>query len=411
MSINNVQAVSDALKYINGVEIEDKSSSVLQDVKNSIFNPISVGFGGLQVVTGVKDITKASSVKEAFEVLKSGTFAMEEATFENSIKYFQDLAAPKPVTTAVAEAGANTGFFATIKSGLSKAFNLIPGSSCLKSGWEQFGNTGLGKVVKGSGASMVAVLEGVIGLVTEVVPAFMEGGFESGIKQLGKTTLKATGAGLGWAGGSVAGRAVGGAIGTVLGGPAGTAIGCLIGGFIGSVAGSVVGAGVAKKITGKSEVEILRDQKIDEQAQMIAQDKDAMKELNELVIQKVLDDEALGETSKDTEIMVNHLTEGAYSVNQNAPSCNQNLYKQADELHQTLNSNPDFSQQQIKKQAITNANYFEEMAERIAKGDTSMYNISDEKLNSVFHASNPSSSSNSTSVFDQRKKEVVNYYG
>ncbi|HIT55217.1 TPA: hypothetical protein IAA92_03055, partial [Candidatus Galligastranaerophilus intestinigallinarum] len=49
MSINNVSNVSDALKYVSGMEVSTKERSILSDAKDSIFNPITLVFGGLEV--------------------------------------------------------------------------------------------------------------------------------------------------------------------------------------------------------------------------------------------------------------------------------------------------------------------------------------------------------------------------
>ena len=45
MSINNVSAVSDALKYVNGMEVQKQGTNIVSDVKDSLFNPIILLFG------------------------------------------------------------------------------------------------------------------------------------------------------------------------------------------------------------------------------------------------------------------------------------------------------------------------------------------------------------------------------
>lgn len=53
MSINNVSAVSDALKYVNGMEVQKQGTNIVSDVKDSLFNPISLLFGANEVKNNI----------------------------------------------------------------------------------------------------------------------------------------------------------------------------------------------------------------------------------------------------------------------------------------------------------------------------------------------------------------------
>lgn len=70
MSINNVSNVSDALKYVSGMEVSTKERSILSDAKDSIFNPITLVFGGLEVNSSLKNNLDAKNIKDVFEKVK-----------------------------------------------------------------------------------------------------------------------------------------------------------------------------------------------------------------------------------------------------------------------------------------------------------------------------------------------------
>ncbi len=430
MSINNVSNVSDALKYVSGMEVSTKERSILSDAKDSIFNPITLVFGGLEVNSSLKNNLDAKNIKDVFEKVKNvGTIEMGQKvgtslrstsiseqwsnTISNIIKKADDKAAEK-VAKAAAKEGTETaskGVFSTIKSGLSKAgsaisgvISKIPGASKIKEGLTWLGNTKVGKLAKGTGAVGMMAIEGVIGLVTEVIPAFAQGGFDSGMKQLGKTGLKTVATGAGWVGGTAAATALGAAIGSIFPG-VGTVIGGAIGTFIGGMLGSTVANGIASKIVGKSEVEILQDEQFEEAAAQVAQDNNAMNELNQLVTAQVQAEIANGTADEDTEKMAELINTGALTTTSTA-----NLYTTP---LNTQTTTPETNNTQANPNAATtnaqNTNYWTEMANKAASGDTSIYNISDEKLESVFSTPNTSSTTTNTTA-EEETTEGVNYF-
>lgn len=441
MSINNVSNVSDALKYVSGMEVSTKERSILSDAKDSIFNPITLVFGGLEVNSSLKNNLDAKNIKDVFEKVKNvGTIEMGQKvgtslrstnvgeqwsnTISNIIKKADDKVAEKAAkaaakstaseaaetaltttTTKEAAKGASKGFFGTIKSGLSKAgsaissvVSKIPGASKVKEGLSWLSNTKVGKLAKGTGAVGMMAIEGVLGLVTEVIPAFAQGGFDSGMKQLGKTAVKTVATGAGWVGGTAAATAIGAAIGSIFPG-VGTVIGGAIGTFIGGMLGSTVANGIASKIVGKSEVEILQDEQFEEAATQVAQDNNAMNELNQLVTAQVQTEIANGTADEDTEKMAALLNSGAFNTTSSAT----NPYVTTDVEPQTTQTTT-----QGTNTSATNSNYWAQMAEKAANGDTSIYNISDEKLESVF--STPNTSSTTSSSSEENTDKEINYF-
>lgn len=441
MSINNVSNVSDALKYVSGMEVSTKERSILSDAKDSIFNPITLVFGGLEVNSSLKNNLDAKNIKDVFEKVKNvGTIEMGQKvgtslrstnvgeqwsnTISNIIKKADDKVAEKAAkaaakstaseaaetaltttTTKEAAKGASKGFFGTIKSGLSKAgsaissvVSKIPGASKVKEGLSWLSNTKVGKLAKGTGAVGMMAIEGVLGLVTEVIPAFAQGGFDSGMKQLGKTAVKTVATGAGWVGGTAAATAIGAAIGSIFPG-VGTVIGGAIGTFIGGMLGSTVANGIASKIVGKSEVEILQDEQFEEAATQVAQDNNAMNELNQLVTAQVQTEIANGTADEDTEKMAALLNSGAFNTTSSAT----NPYVTTDVEPQTTQTTT-----QGTNTSASNSNYWAQMAEKAANGDTSIYNISDEKLESVF--STPNTSSTTSSSSEENTDKEINYF-
>lgn len=333
MSINNVSAVSDAIKYLNGVEISPKKNSIVKDAASSVFNPIQGGFAAWQVGGALKSNTGVAKLKElpaAIKNLKSiekgstirdalrSTSLKDQFvhTFNNTVKSAEKKVAEKAAEKA-ASAGAKKGILSTIKSSISKLgksagklLSKIPGANKVSSAFTKFGGTKVGKFLKGGGAVFTAIMDGAIELGTNVIPAFKKGGFGAGMKQIAKSGAKVAASACGWAGGTCAATAIGAAIGSVFPG-VGTIIGGAVGTAIGGILGSSICGGIMNKIVGKSEVEKIEEKETEAQAQQIASDSASMQELNSLVAQKVQEDIQSGNTNEDTEKMLAILQSGA----------------------------------------------------------------------------------------------------
>ena len=269
MSINNVSMVSDALKYVNGMEVKPQETNIVNDVKESVFSPFSILFGGVEVSGALKDTFQVSKLKELPSAIKAtgtvemgGTIAGKalrstklSEQLSAAYKQTETLANAKAAKKAAkaAESAGKTGVFASIKNAFSTAKNAVTGAaksaataigktapgSAVKSVLTKFGQTTagtalksagskVGTMIKGTGAVGMMALEGIVGFVTEVIPAFQMGGIDSGVKQLGKTAVKTAGSGLGWAAGSTVGTAIGSGIGSIFPG-----VGTVSGGDVG----------------------------------------------------------------------------------------------------------------------------------------------------------------------------------
>ena len=171
-----------------------------------------------------------------------------------------------------------------------------------------------GKIAQKSGMIIDLAVEGVTQIFTEIIPAFKNGGVESGVKQIGKSGAQVAASVGGWAAGAKAGAAAGAAIGSIFPG-AGTAIGGAIGGILGGLLGSSLLTGIAKKITGKSENEIIQEEQAQQEATLIANDATSMQQLENAVMQEIQLDMQDGELSEDSQKMLEYLNSGALTTN------------------------------------------------------------------------------------------------
>ena len=401
MTVNNVNAVADGLKYVNGLEVCPEQTSIVQDVKGSIFNPVTLIFGGVEATNAVKLATDSKKLKDIpknwgklkdIKAVKPSE-AFSTANIKDALKsQYDDIAkmASEKAAKKAAEEGTKKGIFSSIKSGFKKLTSGIgtwfKGTSIGGKITSKISSSPLcgkiGKLFKGTGAVGIMAFEGIIGVFTDIIPAFKAGGVKSGLKQTGKTALNVAGSGAGWAAGSWIGGAIGGVVGSIFPG-AGNVIGAAVGKFLGGMVGSIIGGGLAKKVTGKSEVEKIQEQEVQKQAQTVAQDPTAMNELNALVAQQVQTDIANGNVTKDTEKMAEYLNSGSYNVS----------FQGNGQMGYTT---PTIS---------TNPSYWNQVAQQAQSGNTSIYNISNEKLDSLFKQ--PGQVTTNPVV---QQQEPINYY-
>lgn len=178
--------------------------------------------------------------KTAAEVSAAGAQAGEKV-LADAAKVSSEAAARGATATAAGTGKAATGF-------LGKTFNW--GKEALKKG----------------GYKMMFGLDLAIEGLTNIYPAFRDGGAGEGFKQLGKSAIHALGTSVGWILGEAAGTAAFAIAGKWLGGlagsffgPVGTFLGSAVGGFIGKMVGGLIGSWfggrVAKSVTGKSFTE------------------------------------------------------------------------------------------------------------------------------------------------------------
>lgn len=254
-----------------------------------------------------------------------------------------------------------------------------------------------GAVFKKSGAGIMLAIDGAIEMFTNVIPAFQAGGAKTGFKQLGKSTVKVAAGTGGFVAGSMAGKTIGAAIGSIFPG-AGTVIGGMIGGFIGGLLGSSLAKGAAEKITGKSEIEKMQEEAVNEQAAMIFKDPASMSQLNQTLQLAIQQDLADGELSEDGQKMLEYLNSGVFnSVEPNSNNFNSTQYS-----------------------TNTSTSALNQLLAQIQSGDRSAYNVPDDILETVtgggyansyrtYGMTNPYASANSTTTANEQ--QTMNYFG
>ncbi len=212
----------------------------------------------------IKSAAKKAAKKGAVKAEEKVAEKAAEKTAEKVGEKIAEKAAEETIEKA-AEKTAETG----VKKGIfGKLFKI--GTK----GAEQAGKKGilgkLGKLFKSSGAGIMLVFSGFFEMCSEVVPTFKELGFKSGMKQLGKSSVKVVGDTFGFIAGEQVGVALGTAIGTAIFPGIGSAVGAAAG-FVGGLAGSFLMGKLTKSITGDSEREIVKNKQTEEFA------KDAVK--------------------------------------------------------------------------------------------------------------------------------------
>ena len=236
-----------------------KDTDIITRIKNYISDTVQTNkeFRELQ-----------SSVKTEYAD-KFGKKAAEKVTEEAAEKVTEK--AVEKVTEEVAEKvteKASKGYFSKIAKTIGNGFSKIS---------KTVGSSKIGKFIKTPAGGMI-VFNGIIELLTEVVPTFKELGAEKGIKQLGKSTVKAVSDALGFILGEQAGIAAGTAIGTAICPGIGSAVGAVVG-FIGGMAGSFAAGKINDLVLGKSEREILKEKEDEQNAKKIFADSSLLKDL------------------------------------------------------------------------------------------------------------------------------------
>lgn len=241
--------------------------------------------------------------------------------------------------------------------------------------------SGSGKFAKAfntSGAGFFMMIDGVMALFTDVVPAFTQGGITEGLKQTGKSAVKVGASAAGWAVGATAGKSagawIGGAIGSIFPG-AGTVIGAAIGSFIGDMVGGTIGSAIAGKVTekvvGEDYTDKVQNEQIANQAAMIIQDSASMNELNQYVYAMVQEDMADdGKLSGDSKKMLEYLENGAGNVTG---------YSNLAFMGNTTDYNVSNPYQSTTTQNTSND--LNTLISRIQAGDTSVYDVPNDVLN------------------------------
>ena len=352
-------ALSAKGNYKNAQLIENGSELVktgifkkLQNIPSSVANGVSGAYNGIKngttTLSSIASVFKNSSAYQTLDNLNSAIVSAQkagqdttklleqkkiiqealESAAKQGTKVADDVLKNADDVINAAKQTSKTGILSKIGNAISTPFkwigNKISGSklaTAIKS--TEKGAKFLSKaddvlkVAKKGGMLFDLAIESVTQIFTEIIPAFKNGGVDSGIKQIGKSGIQVAASVGGWAAGAKAGAAVGAAIGSIFPG-AGTVIGGAIGGIIGGLLGSNLLTGIAKKITGKSENEIIEEEQMQEQAEMIANDSAIMQQLENAVIQEIQLDMQDGELSEDSQKMLEYLNSGALTTTNTA---------------------------------------------------------------------------------------------
>ena len=155
------------------------------------------------------------------------------------------------------------------------------------------------------GGGMMLVMEGGFELVGNVIPTFSQLGAKSGMKQLGKSTVKTVASVGGWVAGAALGTKLGALIGSVIPG-AGTAVGAVVGGAIGtlcSLIGGSLGSRLAKKgaeaVVGKDELVLAQEKQAQELAQAAQSDSTVLNQVAGVAAERL---QAEGTDSDDAKV-------------------------------------------------------------------------------------------------------------
>lgn len=266
--------IENMLKFVNGQPVTSlEQPGIIETVKGVL--PFAAIFGGVQAVPAIKNNGLSGAELESFKAArKAGTakgWNIKETiknvntrysyTRGNAVKAGKDFFRKeygdifKKVTTP------NESRIPFI----SKFLDKIPGYAKLRA-------TGIGKAMGRSGAGFMAVMDGAIKTMTDVIPAFQQLGFKAGMKQVAKTGTEVVTGAAGWLAGDAVGMSVGAAIGTAICPGVGTAIGGFLGRFIGGAIGGAVAAKTAKAITGKTEIEKAQEKQSEQVAQQVEAD-------------------------------------------------------------------------------------------------------------------------------------------
>lgn len=298
-SVNSVSFASNALRYLQDQPLSGETS-VFDDIKSSAKT-------GLIFASLFQIPTFWKSAKTA---RKTGN------GFKNAFMEVTAAKTAKEAAGAVKQPGR-----------IAKALKLDKAGACLT---KNVVNTGVGKALKlpqlakffkGAGLGSMIVFNSFFQLM-EIVPAFKNNGFGAGIKQVGKSAVNAAVDGVAYSVGmklgSMAGAKIGAAIGTSIAPAIGTVIGAIGGMVIGGIC-STIGTKICSKIFGKNQSEINAQNQHQEQAQQIAQDQEAMGQLQNLVAQKIVKEQEQGKINADTVAMASQLQDTLASTNvQNA---------------------------------------------------------------------------------------------
>lgn len=331
----NASFARKAINYLNNEPLVEKGFSIIGEAKSTASGlPLNVGFteggrvlgyrkklfrgkdkaAGPGVLTGLKDLGKKLTAQTGnLEKIGWQDFLSTDFIKKGSKNFdvLNKVANPEKYAAKVAEEGVKKGFFGTIKNGIGKVTKPIgkfvsESNVCKFLKIDKFAN-----FCKKGHAGIIAVIDGGMETITEVIPAFKNGGVKEGFKQLGKSAAKVAAGTLGFVAGEAGGRAIGAAVGGAIGSAipvVGTAVGAWVGGLLGGLFGGIfvsnVAGNLSKKVTGKPYSEVHAEAAKQQQALEVSQDANTVNELKQAVSEKLIEKQQSGQklTKDDIEM-------------------------------------------------------------------------------------------------------------
>ena len=269
--LNNNNNVETMIKFVNGTPVVVSQEPTIMQTAAATLPFVGI-FGAFQGVSALKNNGLQGAEREAFkasgakgwnfkETIKNINARHPYTSRSEAIKAGKDILQKEYGNIFKKHVAVDTVNRGTI----GKILDKIPGYKSVRA-------SGIGQAMGRSGAGWMLVLDGAVKTFTDVVPAFKELGFKSGMKQIAKSGTELVAGAAGWVAGDAAGTAIGAAIGTAICPGIGTAIGSFLGKFIGGAVGGAVGAKAAKAVTGKTEIEKAQEAQMKEIAQQIETD-------------------------------------------------------------------------------------------------------------------------------------------
>lgn len=248
--------VENMVKFLNGQPITTTPDPSIGDTITGTIPMLAI-FGGIQAGSAIKkhgwSIKDTITDTKAASPYKTRGQAIQAGKAEVVNKFKDVLKKSVPVDP-------QRGF-------IGKCLDKIPGYKAVR-------GSGFGQLMgsKGTGAGWMAVIDGAIETMTQVVPTFQQAGAGAGFKQIAKSGTKVVAGAAGWVAGDAAGRAIGAAIGTAICPGVGSVVGSFVGGFLGGIVGSAIAGKAAKAVTGPSELEKIQNKQVADVAKQIEGD-------------------------------------------------------------------------------------------------------------------------------------------
>lgn len=338
----NKNEIQNMVKFVNGQPITSMDTpGVVESAVATL--PFAGIIGGFQGIAAVKNNGLSGTELDAYKAAKKAGIAPKMSWLEKYRETAKNI--KKEYTYTRGDAfKAGKDFFnkeygdfykkvttpneARLPFGIGKMMDKIPGYTKLRA-------TGFGKAMGRSGSGFMLVMDGTIKTFTDVVPAFKQLGFKSGMKQIAKSGTEVAIGSIGWLAGDALGMSIGAAIGTAICPGVGTAIGGFLGRFIGGAMGGAVAAKAAKAITGKSELEKAQDENNAKLASQIEADDKTKLELAAQTLKQA--EETLKQDPENKDALIAKATAEKVIVQAQAQVQEQQIQQEAQQPSQTAN--------------------------------------------------------------------------